>query len=374
MTPNPRSITAAVTLGACLLLSGCGSGEKSDKPSNVNAGLDALASGTDAPPTAPESGAKPNESELAALARKAAIDLQAVLDQEKSGTSPSNSSTQSESTQPDSSTGAGLSTLAADQGSTPAANTPATATPSTEVPSSAPAGPASASKDLVASLRDRILTSNKPFDAALSLAALAAVEPAAAAELDDPASPIRRVLSPTELRTLASVRQTLKNVTASPDSAAAGSATAAQTGFRIVRAALCSSVSGFGQYRAFKDTTFTAGRPIRAVLYIELDGFDHKPQPDGDDGSPRWSVDVSRELSLYASGLLVWHRPAAAVQEISLNKRRDFYLVEEITLPPTLGVGKYDLKISVRDQSVGTTPLAEALVPLRLVTETIEPK
>jgi hypothetical protein len=374
MTPNPRSITAAVTLGACLFLSGCGSGEKSDKPSNVNAGLDALASGTDAPPTAPESGTKPNESELAALARKAAIDLQAVLDQEKSGTSPSNSSTQSESTQPDSSTGAGLSTLAADQGSTPAANTPATATPSTEVPSSAPAGPASASKDLVASLRDRILTSNKPFDAALSLAALAAVEPAAAAELDDPASPIRRVLSPTELRTLASVRQTLKNVTASPDSAAAGSATAAQTGFRIVRAALCSSVSGFGQYRAFKDTTFTAGRPIRAVLYIELDGFDHKPQPDGDDGSPRWSVDVSRELSLYASGLLVWHRPAAAVQEISLNKRRDFYLVEEITLPPTLGVGKYDLKISVRDQSVGTTPLAEALVPLRLVTETIEPK
>lgn len=367
-------VAGVMALGAL----GCG-GPKTDasESSGVNAGLAALASGTETTPRPLKPGEKPSESELAALARQAAIDLQSVLDEQRAGRGNAENaeigrgaSGNSELASDGGVESSGLSSLAANTTPESLAEPSATAGPTLAPAAANSSGPAET--DLVGALRQKILTSSQPFNAALSLAALAASDPAAAAELDNPESPVRRVLSPAELRTLEAVRQNVRGVAQGGGSRVDGAqAVPGAAGFRIARAALCTSVAGFGQYTAFKDLTFTAGRPVRAILYIELDGFTHKTEASGEDGTPRWSIEVSRELSLYSGGLLVWHRPPESVREVSLNQRRDFYLVEEIVLPSTLGVGRFELKITTRDLGLATTPIAEVVLPVRLVSEPV---
>ncbi len=137
---------------------------------------------------------------------------------------------------------------------------------------------------------------------------------------------------------------------------------------------LCRSVSGFGVFEPFEDHTFTAGAAVRMVLYVEIDGFatDVTPVPaaaGGEGDAELHRVRLEQEVLLFrdADGLLVWSREPQKIQDESRRKRRDFWSVQLLELPANLGVGRYRLKVTLRDEVSNTVD--ERSVPLRLVAE-----
>lgn len=145
-----------------------------------------------------------------------------------------------------------------------------------------------------------------------------------------------------------------------------------QKGLRLNHAALAQKVTGFGQLVPFKGTTFLAGRAQPALVYVEVENFTHKPVEEEtlpSDAEPRWLVDLSQELQLYhdADGVLAWHSREQPARDISTRQRRDHYLVQRITIPATLTVGAYRLKVIVRDHATGAS--AETIIPLQIVAD-----
>jgi len=144
-------------------------------------------------------------------------------------------------------------------------------------------------------------------------------------------------------------------------------------GVTIPKAVLCTQVDGFGKYQPFSSTNFLAGQTIRALVYVEVDHFKHRPVDNSSLGGfksqDRWSVEISEELKLLHKGddRLAWRRPAEKVVETSRNKQRDFYLLTEIELPPTPSIGSYQLKVIIRDE-VGNSR-AESSIPIGIVAD-----
>jgi len=125
---------------------------------------------------------------------------------------------------------------------------------------------------------------------------------------------------------------------------------------------LCKRVRGYGVYDAFENHTFLAGRTHRMIVYVELDDFAIDRRDNG-----QYEVKLTQEIILYAKadGSAVWRQPAVEVRDVSHNERRDFFVVQMITLPSRLSVGDYVMKVRVRDQ-VGQT-VDEKTEGLRIV-------
>lgn len=127
---------------------------------------------------------------------------------------------------------------------------------------------------------------------------------------------------------------------------------------------LCQRVSGYGIYEPFESHTFVAGRDQKAIVYVELDNFRPVEQGDG-----TYKVELKQEVVLYnaTDGLAVWkHEPVQIVDE-SRNRRRDFFVVQLVTLPGRLSVGKYRLKVRVTDLQGGS--IDETTMPLEFVAD-----
>ncbi|MCC6971786.1 MAG: hypothetical protein IT434_16355 [Phycisphaerales bacterium] len=144
---------------------------------------------------------------------------------------------------------------------------------------------------------------------------------------------------------------------------------------RIARSALCTRVEGFGQYEPFADNTFVAGRTTKMIVYTEIENFSHRgarsddPGMDTMSGADLVAVELSQELRLWhdADGSMQWRKPEQPIIEVGRNKRRDFFLVQQIELPPTLSVGKYNLKITIRDKVSGGVD--ERSIPIKIVAD-----
>lgn len=144
---------------------------------------------------------------------------------------------------------------------------------------------------------------------------------------------------------------------------------------RIARTALCTRVEGFGQYQPFPEYTFLAGRATRMIVYTEIENFSHRAAHSGDPGantlagSDLLAVELSQELRLWhdADGSMQWRMPEQPIVEVGRHKRRDFFLVQQIELPPTLSVGKYNLKITIRDKVSGGVD--ERSIPIKIVAD-----
>ncbi len=211
----------------------------------------------------------------------------------------------------------------------------------------------------------------------LALASIEALRPGSLAELDNPSSVLSSRLSSEDRETLRNARDRVASDTSAATQAISQSINkvAPQATLTITRSALAKKVSGHGRYEPFPGETFMAGRPLRAIVYVELENFAARPARVGDPiqrGIPvteQVSVDLAQSISLFhdATGLLAWHRPAQAVVETGRSKRRDFYLIQLIELPATLGVGKYNLKVTVRDNTTGAE--TEAVLPVHLVAD-----
>lgn len=139
-------------------------------------------------------------------------------------------------------------------------------------------------------------------------------------------------------------------------------------------AVLARSVDGFGMFSELPRSAggayqFLAGRPAKAVVYIEVAGHVFTPKKQG--GVDGFQVALSQELRLYHSSkdedMLAWQRPAASITDFSRNRRRDFFITQVIDLPSTLTVGAYRLKVRLTDRSSDAS--AEAVIPIEVLAD-----
>ncbi len=151
----------------------------------------------------------------------------------------------------------------------------------------------------------------------------------------------------------------------------------------IPQALLCTKVDGFGVYtqlRKYGDTyKLLAGRKQKLIVYTEVDNFAHRREVR--DGAEGYNVELMQDLRLSFSGgsedVLAWRKSDERISDFSANRRRDFFVVQIIELPETLTIGRYSLKVVLRDTSMDTDSsggvpsgrLAQAVIPIEIVAD-----
>ena len=132
----------------------------------------------------------------------------------------------------------------------------------------------------------------------------------------------------------------------------------------IATAALCTVVRGFGDYEPFQKYAFVAHTEQRAIIYLEMEHFTSELNSQGE-----WITELSQEVTIYSDrdGIPVWSEVWQKAVDKSRNQRQDFFTVQIITLPRALSVGKYQLKIRMRDEKSGA--LAEESIPFEMVAD-----
>lgn len=225
--------------------------------------------------------------------------------------------------------------------------------------------------ELVGVLTELARTSENPGSAAAALAGMDSISVEVLEGLRD-----EGVLSETELSTLRAARVVLDSISSSGEIASPGVVAEVlervkddldrASGIRVVRALLCTRVDGFGKYEPFASNEFVAGRSQEVIVYVEVDRFGHR-ELSGTDGQARFEVEMSQRLELYhvADDLNTWNRAAEVDRSVSRNKVRDYYLINKITLPKNLGVGRYHLKVVMRD--LVEDKVGELIIPIRMV-------
>lgn len=225
--------------------------------------------------------------------------------------------------------------------------------------------------ELVEELTRIARTSDNPGDAAAAIAGINSVPIETLEGLRD-----EGVLSDSELTTLRAAREVLDSISSSGEIASFDDVSDAlvrvkedldrASGIRVTRALLCTRVDGFGSYEPFASNEFVAGQAQEVIVYVEVDRFGHRALT-GNDGLPRFEVEMSQRLELYhvADDLNTWNRAAEVDRSVSRNKVRDYYLINKITLPKNLGVGRYHLKVVMRD--LVDERVSEKIIPIRMV-------
>lgn len=124
--------------------------------------------------------------------------------------------------------------------------------------------------------------------------------------------------------------------------------------------ALCTKVTTFGVYEPLPPEALVAGRPVHAVVYSEID---HLASERGVDG--KYASRLATRLELFtADGESLWHQQEPEIRDECSRRRRDFFVAQRMTLPPTLPAGEYVLKLTVEDLASGR--MTERAHPVRL--------
>jgi len=132
----------------------------------------------------------------------------------------------------------------------------------------------------------------------------------------------------------------------------------AQSDLRIPMVALCTRVEGFGNYEPL--THLFANREYPVILYCEIENFSSRVN-----AGKNWETNLTQECLLYnASGQRIWEDKRTSIADTCRNRRRDFFVVKMLRIPP-LAAGQYSLKITITDpQSNRGT---QATLPLQIV-------
>jgi len=145
------------------------------------------------------------------------------------------------------------------------------------------------------------------------------------------------------------------------------------TALSVPMVALCSRVEGFGTYnelpRADEQYRFLARTANKMIVYAEVENFGRSSK--SRDGLWGHEVSLTQSVQLYhaagSADTLVWQRPEQAIVDFSRRPRRDFFTVQVIDLPASLGVGAYRLKLTITDRTTGA--VAESILPFELVAD-----
>jgi len=136
----------------------------------------------------------------------------------------------------------------------------------------------------------------------------------------------------------------------------------AQTPLALPTLALCRSVTQFGVYDSVDPPRFTAGKDTPTIVYCEVENFTSAEQPDG-----RFETKLRYEAVLYSDGehsAAVMGKKPTSIVDACRNRRRDFFLADRLTIPASLPVGKYILKVTVVDELANH--VAERTVPIMI--------
>jgi hypothetical protein len=134
---------------------------------------------------------------------------------------------------------------------------------------------------------------------------------------------------------------------------------------KIPNAALCWSVQSFGNYDALPQPwKFPAGQPNMVVLYCELTGFRSEANKD----RPGWYRTLlgERLAILSTDGTELWQYDEPAIEDPCRRPRRDFFVTKKLRIPANLPVGRYVLKITIRDRLANR--VAETNLPFEITT------
>lgn len=120
--------------------------------------------------------------------------------------------------------------------------------------------------------------------------------------------------------------------------------------------ALCTRVRGFGDFdewtiRNDQDHySFIAHSAQPVIIYLEMEGFTSDFTNDD-----LWETVTSQHLTIYSDrdGIPVWKEDWQSASDHSRKQRRDYFTVQKFTLPRGLSVGRYQLKVRVRDEKTG---------------------
>ncbi len=136
-----------------------------------------------------------------------------------------------------------------------------------------------------------------------------------------------------------------------------------QADLTVSTIALCRRVDGFGKYDPISPATFPAGRENAAIVYCEVENFLTKRT-----SAQMWETNFSEQVAVYTdSGMLAWSDTARKVTDECRNRRHDFFAYNVIRLPANLTVGRYLLKVSIKDENANH--VAEATVPVSINAE-----
>lgn len=133
-------------------------------------------------------------------------------------------------------------------------------------------------------------------------------------------------------------------------------------------ALLCRSVAGFADYDEFRRSNgpyrFLAGSGQGVVVYVEVDDFTSELNGNGE-----WVTELSQRLVIYndRDGIPVWTEDWQAAVDITHQKRNDFFMVQLIEISPLLSVGRYQLKVTLRDEK--SKAEAETAIEFELVAD-----
>ena len=211
--------------------------------------------------------------------------------------------------------------------------------------------------ELAMILKDLATTSDDPGSAALALASLETMLPSDVGTLVEDGVLLGALSQEGQIASPSEVSAQLEEIKRGLD---------VWAGLRIEKAALCTRVDGFGRYETFSSYRFVAGRSQPVIVYVELERFAQRELL-GPDGQSRFETNLSQRLELYhvADDLNTWNRAAETVSDETRNRLRDYYLINQVTLPATLGVGRYHLKVVMRDL-IGDR-VAETIIPIEIV-------
>jgi len=110
--------------------------------------------------------------------------------------------------------------------------------------------------------------------------------------------------------------------------------------------ALCRSVVTFGVYDEMDPETFIAGRSLQTIVYSEIRNFESQVTEDR-----QYRTELGTRLELLSKdGRSVWTHEEPQIVDVCRQRRRDFFIAQRITLPPTLPADEYVLKVSVEDK------------------------
>lgn len=138
---------------------------------------------------------------------------------------------------------------------------------------------------------------------------------------------------------------------------------------RLPHVALCTEVRGFGDYDQFPLNqagryAFLAHSRQQVVIYVEIEDFTSELNDKG-----QWLTQLSQQWIVYSDsdGIPVWREDWQVGVDMSRNRRDDFWIVQVITLPKELSLGRYQLKIHIRDEMSGAE--AETAIDFEMVAD-----
>ncbi len=133
----------------------------------------------------------------------------------------------------------------------------------------------------------------------------------------------------------------------------------------IPRVALCTRVSTFGVYDEMEMSRLVPLRANRAIVYCEIKNFHSESLPD-----QKYRVTLSSRLELLTpDGRSLWTHDEPVIEDLSKQRREDFFLAQLVTFPAGIGPGEYILKVTIEDRAAAKA--SEVAYPFQLGTPAI---